>query len=250
MRSRRPNVPRFHHFNHPSVRAFTLIELLVVIAIISVLLSILMPCLRKVRANAFRTGCMSNLRQIGLAMSLYTGDNDHLWPCADDPLPSGYWLWMGRGWRSFVRPYLGGVIDVNNPSVLLCPEDRADPSKYESTSYAYSMTFYHGPEQIDALNDKSDTYTSTADRRPPKSLPQRIDNVAFPAAKILIGEWSSNHLPIDQDLGWWCWDGARTFLFADGHVQFLRADQIRSARDGLPDANLTLRGIKGRDWTP
>ena len=231
--------------NRQSIFAFTLIELLVVLAIISVLLSILLPSLRLVKVRAFRTGCMSNLKQIDLAMRLYLGDNENLFPCAEDPLPKGYWLWMGRGWRSFVKPYLGGVIDVNNPSVLLCPEDRADPTKYESTSYAYSMTFYHSPEQIDAMSDTSDTYTN-----PRPSVPQRIGNVANPSAKILIGEWASNHLRIDQDQGWWSWQGARNFLFADGQVVFLRATQIRPAHDGLPNVNLTINGLKGRDWTP
>ena len=152
---------------------------------------------------------------------------------------------MGRGWRAFVKPYLGGVIDVNNPSVLLCPEDRANPTMYESTSYAYSMAFYHSPDQIDAMSDKADTYAN-----PRPSIPQRRGNVADPSAKILIGEWSSNHLSIDQEQGWWNWQGARNFLFADGQVVFLHAEQIRPARDGLPDANLTIHGIKGRDWTP
>jgi prepilin-type N-terminal cleavage/methylation domain-containing protein len=237
------------HLNRTPSRAFTLIELLVVIAIIAVLLSILLPCLHKVKANAFRTGCMHNLKQIDLAIHLYLGDNENIYPCAKDPMPGGYWLWMGRGWRAFVKPYLGGVIDANNPSVLLCPEDRADPTKFESTSYAYSMTFYHSAEQIDALNDKSET-VSSPDRNPPASIPQRIDNVAHPAAKILIGEWASNHFPIDQDQGWWNWQGARTFLSVGGQVQFLHATQIRPARDGLPDANLTIHGLKGRDWAP
>jgi len=233
----------------PPQRAFTLIELLVVLAIISVLLSILLPSLRLVKVRAFRTGCMHNLKQIGLGMTLYLGDNESVYPCARDPVSENYWLWMGRGWRSFVKPYLGATIDVNNPSVLLCPEDRADPTKYESTSYAYSMTFYHSPDQIDALNATSDTY-STPGRAPPVSIPQRVGDVTNPSAKILIGEWSSNHWPIDQNQGWWNWQGARNFLFADGQVVFLQAGQIRPARDGLPNANLTIHGIKGRDWTP
>jgi len=233
--------------NHPPQRGFTLIELLVVLAIISVLLSILIPSLRRVKVRAFRTGCMHNLKQIGLGMNLYLDGNDNLWPCAEDPVSTNpsYWLWMGRGWRAFVKPYLGDSIDVNNPSVLLCPEDRADPAKFESTSYAYSMAFYHSPDQIDAMSDKSDTYTN-----PRPSIPQRTGEVANPSAKILIGEWSSNHRPIDQEQGWWNWQGARTFLFADGQVLFLHAERIRPARDGLPDANLTINGLKGRDWTP
>jgi len=59
---------------------------------------------------------------------------------------------MGRGWRFLVEPYLGGNIDEKNPSVLFCPQDHIAKDKYESTSYSYSMAFYHSPEQIDDMN--------------------------------------------------------------------------------------------------
>ncbi len=226
-------------------RGFTLVELLVVIAIIALLLSILMPSLRKARAIAARVGCAHGLKQIGLAMDMYLAGNENTYPCAEDPVSTqpAYWLWMGRGWRSFVEPYLGGHIDVNNPSVLYCPQDRIAKDKYESTSYAYSMAFYHSPQQIDAMSTPADTYSN-----PQPSVPQRSADVARPSGKILIGEWQSNHVPIKEDKAWWCWEGARNYLFADGQVSFLKARQIRPARDELPDANLTIRGIKGTDW--
>lgn len=224
---------------------FSLVELLVVIAIVGLLLSILTPSLIKARSTAMRLGCRHNLKQINLAVNLYANANDDTYPCAEDPLPAGYWLWMGRGWRSFLEPYLSSHIDANHPSVLFCPEDHTDPATYESTSYAYSMAFYHSPRQIDAMSDKADTHTN-----PQPSMPQRCTNVANPARKILIGEWFSNHLPIHDDKGWWCWQGSRNYLFADGQVSFLQADQIRPARDALPDANLTIHGLKGIDYRP
>ena len=77
---------------------------------------------------------------------------------------------------------------------------------------------------------------------------QRTTDVARPSGKILIGEWLSNHSSIENDSGWWSWEGMRNFLFADGQVRMLPAKKIRPARDGLPDANLTVNGIKGMDW--
>jgi len=228
-------------------RGFTLIELLVVIAVIALLLAILVPSLTRARSAARRVVCSHNLKQIGVAVEMYAGDHEGLYPCAQDPVSTNppYWLWMGRGWRKWVQPHLSSIVDPNNPSVLLCPADRTDPAKYESTSYSYSMAFYHSLEQIDTIDDRSLTYSN-----PKPSIRQGVTDVAFPSAKILIGEWSSNHVPVEQDLGWWCWEGTRLFLFADGQVTFLKARDIREARDGLPDANLTLHGIKGRDYAP
>jgi len=235
-------------------RGFSLLELLVVIAIIALLLSILTPSLGKAKSAAMRLKCAHNLKQINLAVILYLNGNKDTYPCAQDPVSGDpgnpYWLWMGRGWRSLVEPYLGGGVDANNPSVLFCPQDRAGKDKYESTSYAYSMAFYHSPEQIDNITSTRDTYDIPGQPCVAKpSIRQRSSSVARPSQKILIGEWLSNHSPIyGKDPGWWGWLGSRNFLFADGQVIFLEAAEIREANDGNPNPNLTKQGIKGIDW--
>jgi len=232
------------------------VELLVVIAITALLLSILTPSLTRARAMAIRIKCAHNLKQINLAMRLYMDSNDDTYPCAQDPVyidPNTgdiIWLWMGRGWRRFVEPHLGGNINVNNPSVLFCPADPTEPEKYESTSYAYSMAFYYSPERIKNMDDPSYT-CGNGPFVPP--MPQQSLDVARPSGKILIGEWNSNHLRVDEKGwygfgGWWCWQGRRNYLFADGQVRYLKAEQIRPARDGFPNPNLTVRGIKGIDY--
>ncbi|MBE3142378.1 MAG: type II secretion system protein [Planctomycetes bacterium] len=61
---------------------FTLVELLVVISVIGLLMGILLPALGKVRGSAYRTYCMSNLRQIGVAFRSYLDDNRDIFPLA------------------------------------------------------------------------------------------------------------------------------------------------------------------------
>ena len=228
--------------------AFTLVELLVVIAVIALLMGILIPSLAKARIMAMRMKCSSNLRQIHFAINSYMSSNSDTYPCADDPLAAGYWLWMGRGLRDFARPLLATDINKNNPSVLLCPQDRSDPNKYQSTSYAYSMAFYHSPQQIDNMKNIADQYDKNLAQ---PAVPQRPGGVAHPSNKILLGEWFSNHFKLpagSNDAGWWCSKGARNFLFADGHTIFLKADKINKANDGNPNPNVTLHGLKGKDY--
>lgn len=220
---------------------FTLIELLVVIAVIGVLAALLLPALQSAMTSARRTSCLGNLAQVGMGFQSYLQDSAETFPAADDPVNATppYWLWMGRGWRPLLAPYLV------EPKVFWCPTDTAAVAKFETTSFAYSMAFYHSPEQINAMTTAAATYSN-----PQPTLPQRLPRVRLPSQKVLAGEWTSNHRPAPGDNGWWNWAGSRNMLFVDGHVEFCDATRIRAANDGFPDVNLTVDGIRGFDILP
>jgi prepilin-type N-terminal cleavage/methylation domain-containing protein/prepilin-type processing-associated H-X9-DG protein len=99
-------------------RAFTLIELLVVIAIIAILAAILFPVFASARAKARQTTCVSNLRQIGMALSMYRGDHDELQPESSPDMDSSCLdcCESTYTWRMSIYPY------VKNLGVFVCPE--------------------------------------------------------------------------------------------------------------------------------
>jgi prepilin-type N-terminal cleavage/methylation domain-containing protein/prepilin-type processing-associated H-X9-DG protein len=101
-----------------SALGFTLIELLVVIAIIAILAAILFPVFQKVRENARRTSCLSNEKQLGLAIVQYTQDFDETYPYAEDCVNYNCFAGITNTiWPEMISSY------VKDYAVYTCPDD-------------------------------------------------------------------------------------------------------------------------------
>ncbi len=118
-------------------RGFTLIELLVVIAIIAILAAILFPVFARARERARQTSCLSNLRQIGLAVHMYAQDYRGLVPLANQ-YPA-----EPDGSDCPYRQGPPGIVDVLNPytrnkQLFRCPSDH-EMFSVQGTSYDYGL---------------------------------------------------------------------------------------------------------------
>ncbi len=114
-----------------SRRGFTLIELLVVIAIIAILAAILFPVFAKAREKARQTSCLSNVKQLTLAIAMYMSD-------FDSRFPLGGWVWYdcdanSPSWHCAIIPY------HRNQQLYQCPSNgwTPDPSSPRS-HYLYN----------------------------------------------------------------------------------------------------------------
>ncbi|MHB8997613.1 MAG: DUF1559 family PulG-like putative transporter [Armatimonadota bacterium] len=133
-----------------SKRGFTLIELLVVIAIIAILAAILFPVFAKAREKARQSSCLSNVKQLSIAMLSYAQDYDEMMPRANNIVPaSSTTLLDGTSanttvnmlWMYQIVPY------IKNAQVFACPSAavKMPASTYsQSANYGFNDTYCGG----------------------------------------------------------------------------------------------------------
>jgi prepilin-type N-terminal cleavage/methylation domain-containing protein/prepilin-type processing-associated H-X9-DG protein len=113
------------------MHAFTLMELIVVVAIAAVLAALAMPAYQRVVQSAHTSGCLSNLRQLGVALNLYLGEHSMTMPT----------LQAGRRDKSEDVPVIDNTLNVyvKEPRIFACPSDTRGLAAATGTSYYWNV---------------------------------------------------------------------------------------------------------------
>jgi prepilin-type N-terminal cleavage/methylation domain-containing protein len=211
--------------------AFTLIELLVVIAIIAILAAILFPVFARARENARKITCVSNLRQLGTAVTMYAQDYDEY-------LPNNYagkkdtMLWNDLSGSGLLDAYL------KNKKVWFCPSDT--PPTYKNQTYDYSYCLYNNTADVN-----KHAYPSTMESH-------SLAEAQYPAQKVLFWEvtaYHGNRLYVANVLTAPGQQGdISNMTMLDGHTKTFHRGQLNPDVVNRFNPDWTVGGIAGQDF--
>jgi prepilin-type N-terminal cleavage/methylation domain-containing protein len=246
--------------SHRTPMAFTLIELLVVLAIIAVLIALLLPSVTSARNTAYRTRCLHNIREIGLALQIYTQDY-HDYPAATDGGSLGAQT-LGKGVTPvYYAARRTGLLSLTaipqfSQGTLTCPVGWASggdavwwvsggfsPAGAAYMDYAYWANRYPPTLGFDA---KAASFTYRYGEKGTKILVcDTVSDCSFAATAALVG--SGNHMTNQRALRVTRTDGqghalpsanlvrslGSNVLFSDYHAQWYSAEHLTQQADGI-----------------
>src|SRR5208282_1649307 len=209
---------------------FTLIELLVVIAIIAILAAMLLPALARAKSHGLQTKCLSNLKQLNVAMEMYCADYNDTCPSSNSLVFAGVqqdiWWW----YKELDKAYLGFKgLSSSNDYVFQCPKDRGwKPSPvWPNPLWTYQDLDYGSYVYNGCDNDNGTGYNLNN---------IKLSTVAHPVRTWLMAEW-----PIQWAYSWhYSMTGNQNISynnalvncsFVDGHAAAVQV--YYNTRDGI-----------------
>lgn len=236
-------------------KAFTLIELLVVISVIAVLAALLFPVFARVREKARAATCVSNLRQIGMAIHQYMQDWDGGLPEFREGGATPE-QWLSFRWYGHILPYL------KNQAILHCPSDNIDNG-------LRAMSFHPEWVNLPGVPHLSYGYNfwlqqsreTTVDEAAETLLVADSAALQCGDALLIVGgmptscyAFANGTEPLDVESpltgypGQERHSGGSNVAFFDGHVRFIPAAQFRKRRQGRACFEYPLVEIACNPW--
>jgi prepilin-type processing-associated H-X9-DG protein/prepilin-type N-terminal cleavage/methylation domain-containing protein len=215
--------------------AFALIELLVVIAIIGLLAALLVPALSSSKVKARQTGCLSNMRQLGLGMIMYADDFQGFLP------RTTHGGTTAESWVNTLKPYVG-----NTDKIRLCPADPRRNERLTNNGTSYIINEFLAVPLRDPFGNELDPL-------------HKLDTLPRPVETMMLFEIADSYGPNTyadhtHSRGWFLgWKhvlgdiqpdrhhsgapaadrtgGRANYLFADGHVEAIKAVRLKEQID-------------------
>ncbi len=213
-------------------RGFTLIEVLVVAAIIALLISILLPALSRARQQSRATVCLSNLRQLGMAVNMYAQSNKGI--LVDYGMSHGGSEDIRRAWYTTLKK------DYGNRLILRCP---ADESPYWDDPYPGTeikrRTGYGVNEYLTGREEEYKDYRCLGQIKRPTTtiifveLNQRSEYAV--SDHVHPGSWAMEPEEPGKQMEPRLHAGRANYVFVDSHAQPYRFEQTFEVRNMWKD---------------
>ena len=224
---------------------FTLIELLVVIAIIAILAAMLLPALSAARERARTSNCVSNQKQMALAMTMYCNDNNGRLPHANAAEFA-----VSGGWAVQLYGYLG-----NNAKMMSCPSSTT--TKYDNNDFNFKSVNGGKDEYFTGSYGKNGRMSNTNSTNPAHTVVQQLDKCAgggtFPLIFCITGPAAAvmpHRMLVDPSHAEGIYSYSRrhsnggTISFSDGSATYMTFKELNNR---ALDAKKNSSGIP-TDW--